>query len=361
MMLFNRNRKKEDAHKSVGYRFGKYLWSTVFVIALTGAVVYFVGFANLFPIEYVRNTTEMKGPPPWPLTLNKKDYNAKMLSLAHYVPPSIATTTATTTENNIASTTPVRVPFATATTSVSIQGQLWPTPTSYPEGGALLPFSRIVAYYGNFYSTKMGVLGEYSENEVLAKLASTTAQWTAADPSTPVIPAIQYIAIVAQDTAGKSGLYRAQMPDKEIEKALSMANKIHGLLFLDIQIGKSTLEAELPELAKYLVLPNVHLALDPEFSMKNNYAPGTVIGTFDAKDINFAASFLADIVRRYHLPPKVLVVHRFTKAMVTNYNEIRPLPEVEIVMDMDGWGSITLLLLLNQCNSPASNSFIMLT
>ena len=24
--------------------------------------------------------------------------------------------------------------------------------------------------------------------------------------------------------------------------------------------------------------------------------------------------------------------------MVTNYKEIKPLPEVQIVMDMDGWG-----------------------
>ena len=30
----------------------------------------------------------------------------------------------------------------------------------YPNPGALLPFHRIVAYYGNFYSTHMGVLGE---------------------------------------------------------------------------------------------------------------------------------------------------------------------------------------------------------
>src|ERR1035437_684827 len=40
-----------------------------------------------------------------------------------------------------------------------------------------------------------------------------------------------------------------------------------------------------------------------------------------------------------HLPPKVLIVHRFTQAMVTNYKKIQPLPEVQIVMDMDGYGS----------------------
>ena len=63
-----------------------------------------------------------------------------------------------------------------------------------------------------------------------------------------------------------------------------------------------------------------------------------MIGTFDAADINYAAEYLAALVRDNHLPPKMLVVHRFTQNMVTNYKKIRPLPEVQIVMDMDGWG-----------------------
>ena len=82
----------------------------------------------------------------------------------------------------------------------------------------------------------------------------------------------------------------------------------------------------------------MYLAIDPEFSMKYGQRPGTVIGTFDAKDINFAAEYLAGLVRANQLPPKILVVHRFTYDMVTNTKDITPLPEVEVVMDMDGWG-----------------------
>jgi hypothetical protein len=73
--------------------------------------------------------------------------------------------------------------------------------------------------------------------------------------------------------------------------------------------------------------------------MKYGNAPGTVIGTFDAKDINYAASYLAGLVKANQLPPKVLVVHRFTYDMVTHAENITPLPEVQVVMDMDGWGS----------------------
>lgn len=334
-------REKETSNKTSRAKVHEH---TLFLIGTTllavVAVIYVLGFARFSPIEYERAVAEAVARAEWPQPLNLGAYNAKMLSLAHYVPPPVvplATSTASSTRP-LASTTPPVLPFATATTSVSVPGKLWPAPAVYPEGGAILPFSRIVAYYGNFYSKQMGVLGEYPPDVVMAKLASTTAMWAAADPSTPTIPAIQYIAVVAQGSAGASGLWRAQMPDEEIEKALSMANQLHGLLFLDVQVGKSTLQAELPELAKYLALPNVHLGIDPEFSMKFGNAPGTVIGTFDAKDINYAAEFLANIVRENHLPPKVLVVHRFTQAMVTNTELIKPLPEVEVVMDMDGWG-----------------------
>ena len=38
------------------------------------------------------------------------------------------------------------------------------------------------------------------------------------------------------------------------------------------------------------------------------------------------------------LPPKVLVVHRFTRDMLTGYKRIKLDPRVQIVVNMDGWG-----------------------
>ena len=72
--------------------------------------------------------------------------------------------------------------------------------------------------------------------------------------------------------------------------------------------------------------------------MKSGHAPGKVVGTFDAADINYATDYLAKLVKENNIPPKILVVHRFTQAMVTNYKNIKLRPEVQIVMDMDGWG-----------------------
>ena len=292
------------------------------------ALVYIFGFTNIFATEYHSATTDTSErfiPLP---ELDKADYDARLLALAH-VSTTTGSQTSRATSGSLTSTT---------TLATSTQ-RIWPVKTVYPNADAILPFRRVVAYYGNFYSKQMGILGEYPTDRVLSMLSSTTAEWAVADPATPVVPAIHYIAVVAQASAGKEGKYILRMPDDQIEHALDMAKQIHGLLFLDVQVGMSTLERELPLLEKYLRMPQVHLAIDPELSMKYGNPPGTVIGTFDATDINYAAEYLAGLVDTYYLPPKILVVHRFTQAMVTNYKKIQTLPEVEIVMDMDGFGS----------------------
>lgn len=221
---------------------------------------------------------------------------------------------------------------------VTPKSTLWPVKTVYPKDGAILPFKRVIAYYGNLYSTKMGVLGQYEESIMLEKLKAEVAKWTVADPETPAIPALHYIAVVAQAGAGADGKYRFRMPDKEIDKVIAIAEKIDALVFLDIQVALSNVQAEIPYFEKYLKMPNVHLGIDPEFSMKTGKKPGSVIGSFDASDINFATDYLAKLVKENNLTPKILVVHRFTQGMVTNYKNIKIVPEVQFVMDMDGWG-----------------------
>jgi hypothetical protein len=299
------------------------------------AIVYAASSSSLTvlgaPIAYVRGAVATSTATSTPTPLNKAAYDQKLLSLSHVATSSpwyyafLDGTTTPMTAQGVATTTKTKKP-------------LWPIRATYPNAGALLPFNRIVAYYGNFYSTAMGVLGEYPEAQVEAMLASTTAKWQAADPSTPVIPAIDYIAVTAQGSAGSDGMYRARMPDSQIQKALDMANQMHGILILDIQVGLSNVQTEIPLLKQWLQYPNVELAVDPEFSMKDGSRPGIEIGTYNSSDINWVANYMANIVTQNNLPPKVLVVHRFTEDMVTGYKNIKPLPQVQIVMDMDGWG-----------------------
>ena len=214
----------------------------------------------------------------------------------------------------------------------------WPAHMPYPLPGAILPFKRIVAFYGNLYSKKMGILGEIPKDSMFKKLSTTMKIWQAADSSIPVIPALHYIAVTAQGSPGADGKHRMRMPFHQIDTIIKWAKEINALVFVDIQVGSSTVKDEVPVLEKYLSMPNVHLGIDPEFSMKNGEAPGRKIGTFNPADINAAIDFLSDIVKKNHLTPKILIVHRFTQGMVTDYTSIKKVPEVQVVMDMDGWG-----------------------
>jgi hypothetical protein len=215
---------------------------------------------------------------------------------------------------------------------------LWPIETPSPLPGAVLPSKRIVAYYGNPLSKRMGILGELAPDSMLVKLDREVAAWNQADPAMPVQPALHLIAVVANDQPGPSGKYRTRMDSALIEKVYGWAKRRNALLFLDLQVGQGTLQEELPRLAKFLKRPDVHLGIDPEFSMKKGHVPGTRIGTFDAADVNYASSFLQDLVAAENLPPKVLVVHRFTRDMLTGYKRIKLDPRVQIVINMDGWG-----------------------
>ena len=282
-------------------------------------------------------------------TLNRKLYNAKLRALANLHPRAGCSKAAASTSRSNGKGAYRAVSASAKASAVTKEAvfrpcppPLWPVHAPYPSAGAVLPFKRIVAYYGNFYSVRMGVLGEYSQDKVLSMLESTVKAWAAADPSTPVVPAVDYIAVAAQNVPWKDGKYRFRMPSKQIDKAMSMGDRIHGLVFLDVQPGWSTVEAEIQPLAPYLKRPNVELALDPEFALVDGKRPGTRVGTMNAAEINYAARFLAKIVQENHLPPKILVVHRFTERMVTGFRDIKPLPEVQIVMDMDGFGSPVL-------------------
>ncbi|MEP6583462.1 MAG: hypothetical protein ABJA90_04325 [Ginsengibacter sp.] len=215
---------------------------------------------------------------------------------------------------------------------------LWPTKIVYPLPGAVLPYHRIVAFYGNLYSKKMGILGELPRDSMLNKLKGEVAKWQAADTTLPVIPALHYVAVTAQGAPGKDGKHRMRMPFHQIDTIVNWAKQINGLVFLDIQVGHSFVKDEVPALETYLKMPDVHLGIDPEFSLKNGEVPGSKIGSFNAEDVNDAIDFLASLVRKNNLPPKILVVHRFTQGMIRGYQDIKNVPEVQVVMDMDGWG-----------------------
>lgn len=216
----------------------------------------------------------------------------------------------------------------------------WPVKYPTPLEGSILPQKRIIAYYGNPLSKKMGALGKFPKDDMLRRLKVEVEKWKAADPTVPVQPALHLIAVVAQGQPGKDGKYRMIMPDKIINQVYGWAKESGAILFIDIQTGHDDIRNVLPRFEWLLKNPDVHLGIDPEFNLiSSKKKPGTKIGTYDAADINYASGYLKDLVKKYKLPPKVFTVHRFTRGGVTNAKRIILRPEVQIVMHMDGWGA----------------------
>ncbi len=207
------------------------------------------------------------------------------------------------------------------------------------QDGSILPCNRIIVYYGNPNSKRMGALGEFPREEMLQRLRRQADQWQQADPGTPVIPGLHMVAVVAQGEPGPSGKYRTQMRDTQIDSIYQMAKSINGIFFVDIQVGTDDIRTILPRFEAILKNPDVHLAVDPEFYMRGGVVPGRRIGTMYARDINYVAEYLANLVKQNNLPPKVLIIHRFTRGMVPDAENVQLRPEVQIVMHMDGWGA----------------------
>ena len=63
---------------------------------------------------------------------------------------------------------------------------LWPVRTPPPLPGAILPAKRIIAFYGNPLSTRMGILGEFAaRGDAAASSTRRSPRGTASIPRTP--------------------------------------------------------------------------------------------------------------------------------------------------------------------------------
>ncbi len=58
----------------------------------------------------------------------------------------------------------------------------WPVKSPALLPGSLLPRTRIVAYYGNPLSKRMGALGQYETKDMILRLKAEAKRWSDAEP-----------------------------------------------------------------------------------------------------------------------------------------------------------------------------------
>lgn len=203
---------------------------------------------------------------------------------------------------------------------------------------SVLDSTMLVTWYGNPHTGLMGVLGQYSGDDLASRLqrqADAYAEFT----TKKVVPAYELIAVVAQDSAGTDGTWRRRETKDVIDGMLQDA-RAHGFkLILDIQPGHSTVQDEIEYLRPWLEQPDVYLALDPEFDMWKGQTPGEQIGHMNSDEVNYAITYLDQLIAQKALPPKVLIVHQFTMNMLPDKENITSGQMIDLVLDMDGFGS----------------------
>lgn len=257
------------------------------------------------------------------------------------------------------------------------------TPTPFdPSVGAVLPNDRIVAYYGYACSgyAANGPISMCDGNNyprdfmdpftdatgfAVPGLKQVGAQFQTADPLHPVQLAIDLV-VNTFTTCDQSPTCSVTSDSHIIGNYIDYCQKHNLLLFLDVQMGRDSVQDMVTQMQPYLAkYAFVHLALDTEFHYPSNwtasdifYAPGAYARGFILQDdINWAVAKLSQISEENHLPRKVLMLHQLDNtviryktrdrngntiyAPVQDHKQIKTDPHVAIVVHTDGFGAIS--------------------
>ena len=214
-----------------------------------------------------------------------------------------------------------------------------------PGGGLLLfepgdefPDRRLVAAYGHPSTPGLGVLGEQGPEDAVERLQAV-AEGYGADGSA-VLPTFEIIATVASARPGADGDYSSVTDHEAIRPWIEAAAANGVYVVLDLQPGRSDFLSQAMHYEEFLRLPNVGLALDPEWRLKPGEVHLRQVGTVDAAEINRVVEWLAGIVRDEALPQKLLIVHQFRFSMITDRELISTPRELAVLIHMDGQGSL---------------------
>lgn len=206
-------------------------------------------------------------------------------------------------------------------------------------------YNMIVAYYGRPHVKTMGILGEYPVATVIKKVKARAKQYEKAlGNGQHVTPGFDLIYEMATSSPGKNGKYVITLSDKTVMEYISAAQKNGLVVFIDVQLGKKSPAQAVKPLLKYLKYDNVHIAIDPEFSVDNlSVRPGKKIGSITGTQINEVQHMMRDYIKSNGIKDdKILLIHMFTEHMVTNKKAIKYTDRVHLAMHLDGHGSPAL-------------------
>ena len=207
-----------------------------------------------------------------------------------------------------------------------------------PGGGRrIFPDHRVVGFYGAPQSERLGALGIGTPDAAAARLKQAAKPYERR--SRPVLPAFELLATIANAHPGDDGMYLSRQPPETIERYLLAARRAKALLVLDIQPGRADFLSEAKRLERWLLQPEVGIALDAEWHVKEGEVPGQTIGSVTAEQVNEVAAYVSNIVVKHDLPEKLFLIHQFTNDMIEGRERLRPQRGLAITMNVDGFGN----------------------
>jgi hypothetical protein len=206
-------------------------------------------------------------------------------------------------------------------------------------------YNMIVALYGRPHTKTLGTLGQQPLAQTIQKAKEKAKLYEKAWGSGKhVTPGFDLIYEMATSSPGKDGKYVIRLGEKVLKQYIDEAQKNGIVVFIDVQLGKRTPEQSIKPLLKYLKYDNVHIAIDPEFSVDDlSVRPGKKIGSITGPQINEVQHMMRDYIKaKGRKGDKILLVHMFTEHMVTDKKAIKYADRVHLVMHLDGHGSPAL-------------------
>jgi hypothetical protein len=210
----------------------------------------------------------------------------------------------------------------------------------FPGGGQLLFGQRqYVALYGVPGTGVLGVLGEQDSTAAVQRARDMAALYQPLTDKT-VVPMFEMMATVASATAGADGNYSAEIPIEELRPWIDEAAAAGLYVVIDLQPGRTDFLTQAQQYQPLLELPNVGLALDPEWRLQPDQVHLRQIGSVTAAEVNSVIQWLADLTSEKALPQKMLVLHQFQLRMIQDRPAIdMSRPEIGMVIHADGQGS----------------------
>jgi hypothetical protein len=208
-----------------------------------------------------------------------------------------------------------------------------------PGGGQHLFADRLyVALYGAPEVPVLGVLGEQDVPATIERARTTAAEYAGLTDRT-VVPTLEIIATVAAGDAGDDGNFSNELATSRLEPYIDAAADAGVYVVIDLQPGRTDFLTQAKLYESLLAKPNVGLALDPEWRLAPDEKHLTQIGSVSAQEINTVSDWLADLVNRESLPPKMFVLHQFRLDMIENRQDVdMSHPELELLIHADGQG-----------------------